>query len=154
MLLCPFCLCLMKNHIFLDFPLPSPKVVPSQTMTEWGPSHVCWLSGMSDLGHSILSRVLAKVVLMGICKSVTKLDDQVHSVGWQGSTRYLLWWVRHTFPTDLTYFQLCLLFNNAFFFLSFPLVLLYLSLPPCCFNCWFFCFQNSLFGFFPAGIII
>lgn len=66
----------------------------------------------------------------------------------QISTHCLLWWVRHTFPTDLTYFQLCLLFSNAFFFLSFPLFLLYLSLHPCCFNCWVFCFQKSVFGFF------
>lgn len=90
---------------------------------------------------------------MGICGSETKLDDKVPSVlcfsvaskgslpklkavCGQISTRYLLWWARHTFPTDPTYFQIHLHFNNVFFFLfSFSLVFLYLSLHPCCFSC-------------------
>lgn len=165
MLLCPFCLCLIKKIIFcLIFLSLAPKLfhhrpwwnevqIMFADCREW----VIWVT-------QSLSKVLAKVLLMGICKSVTQLADKVHSVlcfsiaskdslsklkaiCGQISTPYLLWWVKHH-SADLTYFQLCLLSNNAFFFFSFSHVSLYLSLQQVISTAVLFCFQNIFLVFF------
>lgn len=103
---------------------------------------------------------------MGICGSVTKLDDKVPSVlcfsiaskdslpklkavCGQISTRYLLWWARLTFPTDPTYFQIHLHFNNVFFSFLPSLLFFYTCLYiHVVLAAALFCFQKSFVGFF------
>lgn len=172
MLLCPFCLCLIKKIIFcLIFLSLAPKLfhhrpwwnevqIMFADCREW----VIWVT-------QSLSKVLAKVLLMGICKSVTQLADKVHSVlcfsiaskdslsklkaiCGQISTPYLLWWVKHH-SADLTYFQLCLLSNNAFFFFPPSLMFLYTCLYNKLFQLLFsFAFKTFFWFFFSPGIII
>lgn len=63
---------------------------------------------------------MKRFTLVSASLLLQRVESKPRAICGQISAHYLLWWVRHTFPTDLTYFQLCLLFNNAFLIFFLP----------------------------------